>query len=36
MKASETSGYLPEQILKFAAVLAAPPTTEHYEVAIQI
>ena len=36
MKASETSGYLQEQILKFAAVLAAPPTTEHYEVAIQI
>jgi heme-degrading monooxygenase HmoA len=35
MKASETSGYLQEQIAKFAAVLAAPPTTEHYEVAIQ-
>jgi heme-degrading monooxygenase HmoA len=36
MKASETSGYLQEQIVKFAAVLAAPPTTEHFEVAIQI
>ena len=36
MKASETSGYLQEQIVKFAAVLAAPPTTEHYDVSIQI
>ena len=36
MKASETSGYLQEQIGKFAAVLAAPPTTEHFEVAVQM
>jgi heme-degrading monooxygenase HmoA len=36
MKASETSGYLQEQIVKFATVLAAPPTTEHFEVAIQM
>ena len=36
MKASEKSGYLQEQIAKFAAVLAAPPTTEHFEVAVQM
>ena len=35
MKASETSSFLQEQMVKFAAVLAAPPTTEHYEVSVQ-
>ncbi len=36
MEAVESSGYYQEQILKFAAIIAAPPTTEHYEVSIQV
>ncbi len=36
MAAGEASGYLQEQVAKVAAVLAAPPTTEHYEVTVQI
>ncbi len=35
MEAGEASGYLQEQIAKVAAIIAAPPTTEHYEVAAQ-
>jgi heme-degrading monooxygenase HmoA len=35
MLAGESSGYLREQVAKFAAVIAGPPTTEHYEVAVQ-
>lgn len=35
MKASEMSSFVQEQMVKFAAVLAAPPTTEHYEVSVQ-
>lgn len=35
MKTSEASGYIQEQPAKFGAILAAPPTTEHYEVSIQ-
>ncbi len=35
MLAGEASGYLREQIAKVGATLAAPPTTEHYEVAVQ-
>ncbi|MBA7605438.1 hypothetical protein ES703_12569 [subsurface metagenome] len=36
MKAGEASGYLQEQIAKFSAIFAAPPTTEHYEVIVQV
>lgn len=36
MTASEASGYLKEQIAKFAAVFAGPPIREHYEVVLQI
>ena len=36
MKAGEASGYLQEQIAKFSAIFAAPPTTEHYEVSVQV
>lgn len=36
MKASEASGYLQEQLAKFGAILAAPPTTEHFEVSLQV
>ena len=32
VKASEASGFLQQQLAKFASVLAAPPVTEHYEV----
>jgi len=35
MEAGEASGYLQEQIAKVATIIAAPPTTEHYEVAAQ-
>lgn len=35
MTAGETSGYLQEQVAKAAAIIAAPPTTEHYEVSVQ-
>jgi len=35
MVAGEASGYLQEQVAKVAAVLAAPPTTEHYKVSVQ-
>jgi len=35
MEAGEASGYLQEQIAKAAAIIAAPPTTEHYEVSVQ-
>ncbi len=35
MEAGEASGYLQEQVAKAAAILAAPPTTEHYEVGVQ-
>lgn len=34
MTASETSGYLREQVAKVAAAFAAPPTTEHFEVSV--
>jgi len=36
MQAGEASGYFQEQIAKFAAVFAAPPVTEHYEVSLQV
>ena len=36
MTAGEASGYLQEQVSKVAAVVAAPPTTEHYEVVVQV
>jgi hypothetical protein len=36
MKAGEASGYFQEQIAKFAAVFAAPPVTEHFEVSLQV
>ncbi len=35
MAAGEASGYLREQIAKVASSFAAPPTTEHFEVAVQ-
>ncbi len=34
MTAGEASGYYREQVAKIAPALAAPPTTEHYEVAV--
>ena len=36
MTAGEASGYLQEQVTKAAAIFAAPPTTKHYEVAVQV
>ena len=36
MQASEASGYLQAQIAKVAALVTAPPTNEHYEVAVQV
>ncbi|MFQ6050638.1 MAG: antibiotic biosynthesis monooxygenase family protein [Candidatus Hydrothermarchaeota archaeon] len=36
MKVTEASGYFQEQIAKFAALFAAPPVTEHYEVRVQV
>jgi heme-degrading monooxygenase HmoA len=35
MKAGEASGYLQQQLAKFASVFAAPPTTEHFEVSVR-
>ena len=35
LKASEASGYLQEQIAKFAPLLAGPPTREVFDVAAQ-
>jgi heme-degrading monooxygenase HmoA len=35
MKATETSGYLQEQIAKFGALFAAPPVRETFEVTVQ-
>ena len=35
MAAGEASGHLQEQVSKVASILAAPPTTEHYEVCVQ-
>ncbi len=35
MIAGEASGYLREQLAKFAAMFTAPPTTERYEVVVQ-
>jgi len=35
MLASEASGYLKEQLGKFAALFTAPPVTEHFEVAAE-
>ncbi|MDP2659103.1 MAG: antibiotic biosynthesis monooxygenase [Dehalococcoidia bacterium] len=35
MKAGEASGYLQQQLAKFASLLAAAPVTEHYEVRVQ-
>jgi len=35
MLAGEASGYLKEQYAK-APAMAAPPTTEHYEVAVMV
>ena len=36
MTAGEDSGYYREQIAKIAPILAGPPTTEHYEVTVQV
>jgi len=36
MIAGEASGYLQEQVGKVAALLAAPPTREHFEVSVQV
>ena len=35
MKAGESSGYLQEQIAKFAPLMAGPPTREVFVVAAQ-
>jgi heme-degrading monooxygenase HmoA len=35
MKIGETSGYLQQQIGKFAGVIAGPPTRETFEVSFQ-
>jgi heme-degrading monooxygenase HmoA len=35
MQASEASGYLQAQMAKVAPLVTAPPTNEHFEVAIQ-
>jgi heme-degrading monooxygenase HmoA len=34
MVASESSGYLQEQLGKIAALFAAPPTIQHYDVSV--
>ena len=36
MQASETGGYLKEQIAKAAPTFAGPPTSEHFVVSVQI
>jgi heme-degrading monooxygenase HmoA len=36
MKAGETSSYVKEQIAKAVPTFAGPPTTEHYEVSVQV
>ena len=36
MIAGETGGYYQEQIAKVAPLLAGPPTTEHYEVSVEV
>lgn len=36
MKATETSGYLREQLAKLGSVLLAPPTRESYELVINV
>lgn len=35
MMASEASGYYQAQLAKMAPILAAPPVTEHFDVAVQ-
>ncbi len=35
MVAGEASGHYREQVAKMVPTLAAPPATEHYEVAVQ-
>ena len=35
MTASESSGYLQEQLGRFRDLFAQPPTTEHYEVSAE-
>ncbi len=35
MAAGEASGHYREQVAKMVPTLAAPPATEHYEVAVQ-
>jgi hypothetical protein len=35
MRASEANGYLQRQVEQFAAVLAAPPTHEYYDVVVE-
>ncbi len=35
MIAGEASGYLKEQIAKFATVFTGPPVREHYEIILQ-
>ena len=36
MTASEESGYLKEQIAKVAPSFTGPPTSEHFEVSVQV
>ncbi len=35
MRATETGGYLQEQIAKFGALFAAPPVRDTFEVSVQ-
>jgi heme-degrading monooxygenase HmoA len=35
MTASESSGFLNQQLAKFGSSMTARPTTEHFEVAVQ-
>ena len=36
MTASEESGYLKEQMAKAAPTFTGPPTSEHFEVSVQV
>jgi quinol monooxygenase YgiN len=36
LSASESSGYLQEQLSQFESIFAAPPVIERYEVSVQV
>ncbi|GMA15227.1 hypothetical protein E5F05_01325 (plasmid) [Deinococcus metallilatus] len=36
MRANEASGFFREQLARFAPVLSAPPSAEHYEVSVSV